>query len=284
MLLSLSIHERRSRNPCAVRLILDGLSASAHPPLRARRRCAAPPRRDLVLARPIQFSKNRPRLEGASLFARLARPSCGIQATAHPAWSGVPNRYFRPCSGEPSYTTIASSGCQHLVAPRQASLHSAKAAARSDVGRPSVVVSDLGARTAGNLGTSAAPEREQRFDERRRRTSILRAGGGSCQPSLSLLESHFTALSGDLDPGARHATTASHTVGQWLQTPLDYDLGTWMSTGDTKRRAGNKERALVLTDREPRSLRPGNFVGGIAHDGDPASANRSAKSGPIFWT
>ena len=113
---------------------------------------------------------------------RVSARRHGIQATAHPAWSGVPNRYFRPCLGEPSYTTIVSSGCQHLVAPRQASLHSAKAAARSDVGRPSVVVSDLGARTAGNLGTSAAPEREQRFDERRRRISILRAGGGSVNP------------------------------------------------------------------------------------------------------
>ena len=75
-------------------------------------------------------------------------------------------------------------------------------------------MSDLGARKAGNLGTSAGPEREPRFDERRKRILILRAGGGLVNPSLSLLEGRFTAPSGDLDPGARYATTASHTAGQ----------------------------------------------------------------------
>jgi hypothetical protein len=83
----------------------------------------------------------------------------------------------------------------------------------------------------GTWGHPPLPNGKQRFDERRKRISILRAGGGPVNPSLSLIESNFTALSGDLDPGARHATTASHTEGQWLQTPLDYDLGTWMSTG-----------------------------------------------------
>jgi hypothetical protein len=83
----------------------------------------------------------------------------------------------------------------------------------------------------GTWGHPPLPNGKQRFDERRKRISILRAGGGPVNPSLSLLESHFSALSDDLDPGARHATTASHTEGQWLQTPLDYGLGTWMSTG-----------------------------------------------------
>jgi hypothetical protein len=87
----------------------------------------------------------------------------------------------------------------------------------------------LGSPDSRELGDIRRSRTGTAFDERRKRTSILRAGGGSVNPRCHCSRA-ISLLSGDLDPGARHATTASHTVGQWLQTPLDYDLGTWMST------------------------------------------------------
>src|SRR6185436_8258215 len=94
---------------------------------------------------------------------------------------GGPKPALRPCSGEPSYTTTATQGRQHLS--RRGSLaHERKAAVGIGCWKPSVVVSDLGAREAGNLGTAAVSERRAAINERRRRNSILRAGGGLVNP------------------------------------------------------------------------------------------------------
>ena len=84
LLLSLSIHERRSRNPCAV--LADTRRASTFVHLRALRRSVTL-RRINVLARPIQFSKNRPRLAAR-------HPS-----DCSPRLVGVPNRHFDRVQG-----------------------------------------------------------------------------------------------------------------------------------------------------------------------------------------
>jgi len=136
----------------------------------------------------------------------------GIQATAHPAWWGSQTgistvfrgtflHYYRHSRPSTSFS-------------RRGNLaHERKAAAGIGCWKPSVVVSDLGAREAGNLGTAAVSERRAAINERRRRNSILRAGGGLVNPDYHC--SRAISLSPvAVNPGARHVTTASHMAGQ----------------------------------------------------------------------
>jgi len=83
LLLSLSIHERRSAKP--LRREADTRRACLPPPFRAfgRRLCLH------VLS---SFQRTGP----PSLLSERRR---GIQATAHPAWLGVLNRYFNRVQG-----------------------------------------------------------------------------------------------------------------------------------------------------------------------------------------
>ena len=198
LLLSLSIHERRSRNPCAV--LADTRRASTFVHLRALRRSVTL-RRINVLARPIQFSKNRPRLAAR-------HPS-----DCSPRLVGVPNRHFDRVQGNLPTLLRPLRAVNTFFSVAAISRTSAKAAAGIGCWKPSVVVSDLGAREAGNLGTAAVSERRAAINERRRRNPILRAGGGLVNPDYHCLRAILLSPVA-VNPGARHVTTASHTAGQ----------------------------------------------------------------------
>lgn len=137
----------------------------------------------------------------------------GIQATAHPSLVRGPKPVLTVFRGTFLHY-YGHSGPSTSFSRRKRSSHmSAKPPRESDVGKPSVVVSDLGAREAGNLGTAAVSERRTAINERRRRNSILRAGGGLVNPDYHC--SRAISLSPvAVNPGARHVTTASHTAGQ----------------------------------------------------------------------
>ena len=137
----------------------------------------------------------------------------GIQATAHPAWWGSQNRHFDRVQGNLPTLLRPLRAVNTFSRSRQSRARTQRPPLESDVGKPSVVVSDLGAREAGNLGTAAVSERRAAINERRRRNSMLRAGGGLVNPDYHCLRAILPSPVA-VNPGARHVTTASHTAGQ----------------------------------------------------------------------
>jgi len=136
----------------------------------------------------------------------------GIQATAHPAWWGSQTGISTVFRGTFLHY-YRHSGPSTSFSRRGNLAHERKAAAGIGCWKPSVVVSDLGAREAGNLGTAAVSERRAAINERRRRNPILRAGGGLVNPDYHCLRAILPSPVA-VNPGARHVTTASHTAGQ----------------------------------------------------------------------
>ena len=137
----------------------------------------------------------------------------GIQATAHPAWWGSQTGISTVFRGTFLHYYGHLGPSTPFSRSRQSRARAQKPPLESDVGKPSVVVSDLGAREAGNLGTAAVSERRAAINERRRRNSILRAGGGLVNPDYHCLRAILPSPVA-VNPGARHVTTASHTAGQ----------------------------------------------------------------------
>ena len=160
-------------------LILDGLSR----PRPAAR--AATLSRD-VLARPIQFSKNRPDPQEVTGLRTpvVARPRSHRTETT--VFRGTFQFYY-------SHYWPSTPGRD---SPRQ------RRQPPTLVSRiPSVVVSGLVAREARGLGTSANLNNRLALTNRRRRTFILRAEGGCVNPYRPpLLENHLTTLSGGAEP------------------------------------------------------------------------------------
>ena len=114
----MSIHARWSRNPCAV--LADTRRASTFVRLRALRRSARLGRIN-VLARPIQFSKNRPRLPAR-------HPS-----DCSPRLVGVPNRHCDRVQGNLP-TLLQPLRAVNIFLVAAVSRMSAKPPLESDVG------------------------------------------------------------------------------------------------------------------------------------------------------
>jgi hypothetical protein len=111
-----------------------------------------------------------------------------------PRLVGVPNRRFDRVQGNlptllQPFLAVNSCSRSDTLSPLEA-----KAAATPAVGRPSVVVSDLGARRAGNLGTSAAPEREQRFERTPKAKLDTTRRRWACQPVIPTARERFFSL------------------------------------------------------------------------------------------
>ena len=156
----------------------------------------------------VLFSFQRTGLAFRSLGAQR-----GIQATAYPSLVRGPKTGVDRVQGNLPTLLPPLRAVNIFFSSPAVFAHERKAAAGIGCWKPSVVVSDLGAREAGNLGTAAVSERRTAINERRRRNSILRAGGGLVNPDYHC--SRAISLSPvALNPGARHVTTASHTAGQ----------------------------------------------------------------------
>lgn len=142
--------------------------------------------------------------EPACAPARELRRGLRLQAAAHPAWWGSQKQAFRPCSGEPSYTTTAISGCQHALSHCDTlSPVKAKADAGSGVGN---LPSWCPTWEPGNPGAWGRTPKAN-LDTTRRRWA--------CQP----VDHHCLRAISPLspvapDPGARHVTAAFHTASQ----------------------------------------------------------------------
>ena len=137
-----------------------------------------------VLARPIQFSKNPPALPIGSCGA-----ACASKLLLTPLGGGPKNRRFDSVQGNLPTLLQPFLAVNTHFPPRHALAHEGKSSRRVGVGKPSVVVSDLGARKPGSLGTNA--ESESRYYAPEVGLSTRRS---------PLLESHFTALSGGTGP------------------------------------------------------------------------------------
>jgi hypothetical protein len=189
LLLSEYPRARESKPPAPCWLILDGLSdvASQLAPLGFV---------ETVLARPIQFSKNRPGPEGPRPLVHRSCSSCEQRRR-------VPDAHSPRLAGpdQPTFDRIQGNLLRLLQPFQTVNPHpaqsaeprlrnaKAKAAAVAAWVEPSVLLSDLGARKPGSLGTTNA-EGETRYYAPRK------------------------GLSTPVPARITYARTASHTAGQ----------------------------------------------------------------------
>ena len=184
LLLSLSIDERRSRNPCAV--LADTRRASTFALAAA---CAA--RLELqrinVLARPIQFSKNRPR------FSLPRSSSVASKRPLTPAWVRGPKTGVDRVQGNLP-TLLSPLRAVNIFFSSQAVSHmSAKPPPESDVGNLPSWCPTWEPGKPGTWGQPQSPNGEPRLTNPKAKLDTTRRRW-ACQPRLPAARERFRSL------------------------------------------------------------------------------------------